>query len=130
MHKQGLIRDKSRLGVPKSQPVAVLAQRASESHRELAQTRLRHADALRIEMEGVRGKLRVAEEDAAHKQGLISHNNHQVTPRLTWTTKLSRACTQALPKREAGPTNNLCPARPQSPGQGAMRLPGSDRPQS
>ena len=57
----------------------VLAQRASESHRELAQTRLRHADALRIEMEGVRGKLRVAEEDAAHKQGLISHNNHQVS---------------------------------------------------
>ena len=64
--------------MPVSWSIFVLAQRASESHRELAQTRLRHADALRIEMEGVRGKLRAAEEDAAHKQGLISHNNHQV----------------------------------------------------
>ena len=102
--RQSILRDADILAV--SHHNTVLAQRASESHRELAQTRLRHADALRIEMEGVRGKLRVAEEDAAHKQGLISHNNHQVTPRLTWTTKLSRACTQALPKREAGPTKH------------------------
>lgn len=71
-------RDSPCCRVPASQPVIVAVQRASESHRELAQQRLRHADALRIEMEGVRGKLRVAEEDVAHKQGLISHNNHQV----------------------------------------------------
>lgn len=61
-------------------------QRASESHRELAQQRLRHSDAVRVEMESVRARLRTAEEDNAHKQALISHNNHQVRPLLDFTT--------------------------------------------
>ena len=51
--RQCILRDADILAV--SHHNTVLAQRASESHRELAQTRSRHADALRIEMEGVRG---------------------------------------------------------------------------
>ena len=35
---------------------------------------------MRIEMESAKGRLRTAEEDNAHKQALISHNNHQVRP--------------------------------------------------
>ena len=61
-------------------PLSAALQRASESHRELAQQRLRHTDSMRIEMESARGRLRTVEEDNAHKQALISHNTHQVMP--------------------------------------------------
>ena len=73
--------------------LAALLQRASESHRELAQQRLRHSDAVRTEMESVRGRLRTAEEDNAHKQALISHNNHQVRPKLPTSRRSSPTTT-------------------------------------
>ena len=41
---------------------------------------MKHSDAVRVEMESVRGRLRAAEEDIAHKTALISHNNNHVRP--------------------------------------------------
>ena len=78
-------------------------QRASESHRELAQQRLRHSDAVRTEMESVRGRLKTAEEDNAHKQALISHNNHQVRPSSAGqATPASLECCPLLPVLPCG----------------------------
>ncbi len=55
----------------------VHAQRAMDSSREMANARARHAETMRTELENTKLRLRTAEDDSAHKQGIITHNNHQ-----------------------------------------------------
>ena len=91
----------------------VLVQRASESHRELAQTRLRHADALRIEMEGVRGSCvslrRMWRTSRGSSETSLAEGCQSLSLSLCWRRERRRA-TESWRRRGCG-TRTRCASR-------------------